>query len=101
MTGILDPFQIQNDWFYMDIPACLLKPNPDLDAHLRGEIRSTINTLRLNLDDSYVQERCAILIEYAREEVTMSFLERRYPFLAKEVERQGLDQAALRDRFKI
>lgn len=101
VTGILDPFQIQNNWFYMDIPACLLKPNPDLDPNLRSEIRSTINTLRLNDDDSYVQERCAILIEYAREDVTMDFLKRRYPFLAKEVERQDLNQAVLRDRFKI
>lgn len=101
VTGILDPFQVEDDWFYMDVPACLLRPNPSLDANLRGDIRSTINTLRLNDDDSYVQERCAILMDYAREDVTICFLERRYPFLAKEVTRQALSQTELRNRFRI
>lgn len=101
VTGILDPFQIQNDWFYMDIPACLLRPNPALEKPLRTQISGTINTLRLNQDDTYVQERCNILIDYARGDVSNGFLERRYPFLAKEVERQSLDQQALKELFRI
>lgn len=101
LTNILDPFQIQNDWFYMDIPACLLKPNPELEKPLRSQIANTINSLRLNQDDNYVQERCNILIDYALEDISIGFLERRYPFLAKEVERQDLDQQSLRDMFKI
>lgn len=101
LTDILDPFQVQDDWFLMDIPTCLLRPNPALDGPLRSQIAGTINSLRLNQDDSYVQERCNILIDYAREDVSMGFLERRYPFLAREVTRQGLDQQALRSLFKI
>lgn len=98
---ILDPFDVQDDWFYMDIPACLLRPNPVLEKPLRNRIAGTINSLRLNQDDNYVQERCNILIDYARTDVSFAFLERRYPFLAKEVARQGLDQQALRDLFRI
>jgi hypothetical protein len=30
-------------------------------------------------------------IEYAKGNISLGFLKRRYPFLAKEVERQGLD----------
>lgn len=101
LTDILDPFEVQDDWFYMDVPACLLKPNPNLDKDLRSRITGTINSLRLNQDDNYVQERCNILMEYARGEVTMGFLERRYPFLAKEVNRQGLGQQSLKDLFKL
>lgn len=101
ITDIIDPFEVEDDWFLMDIPACLLRPNPVLDGPLRAKIASTINSLRLNQDDSYVQERCNILIDYARGHVTIDFLGRRYPFLAKEVERQGLDQQALKSLFKI
>jgi len=101
LTDILDPFQVQNDWFYMDIPACLLKPNPALERSLRSQIATTINSLRLNQDDNYVQERCNILMDYARGDVSMGFLERRYPFLSKEVKRQGLNQQALRQMFRI
>ncbi len=100
-VDIIDPFHVENDWFYIDIPACLLRPNPALDKPLKNRINGTINSLRLNQDDNYVQERCNILIEYARDDISMNFLWRRYPFLAKEVDRQGLDQTALRAVFKI
>lgn len=100
-TDILDPFEVQDEWFYMDIPACLLKPNPSLIAPLRARIKSTINSLRLNQDDHFVQERCSILMEYARGDVSIEFLRRRYPFLEKEVRRQGLDERALKELFRI
>ncbi|MCA6124220.1 hypothetical protein J6500_20325 [Bradyrhizobium sp. WSM 1704] len=89
-THIIDPFLVDNDWFHLDLPSCLLRANPDLDVALRVRINGTINSLRLNADDFYVQERCNILIELARGEISLGFLERRYPFLAKEVARQNV-----------
>ena len=101
LTTIIDPFLVEDGWFHIEIPACLLKPNRDLDIDLRNQISNTINSLRLNQDDHYVQERCNILMDYARGDVSLNFLERRYPFLAKEIERQGLDSGTLRAKFKI
>jgi hypothetical protein len=101
LTDVLDPFLIEDDWFHMDIPTCLLKPNPMLERPLRVQISSTINVLGLNRDDRYVQERCNILLEYAQGEIGLGFLGRRYPFLAKEVARLGHDQPALKTLFKI
>lgn len=100
-AGIVDPFEVQDNWFFIDIPSCMLKPNPNLEKALRSRISSTINSLRLNSDDAYVQERCSILIEYATEAIALGFLTRRYPFLAKELVRQGIDQLELRARFKL
>lgn len=100
-VGIIDPFAVKDDWFFLEIPTCLIKENPALGKDLRRDIKMTINSLALNSDDSYVQERCNILIEFARAEITLGFLERRYPFLAKEVKRQNLDQPSLRALFKI
>lgn len=93
--SILDPFEVEDDWFFMNIPACLLRPNPSLPKPARTRIAGTINSLRLN-DENYVQERCNILIDYARADVSGDFLQRRYPFLSKEVNRQQLTQEDLR-----
>ncbi len=100
-ADILDPFILQDDWFFLDLPSCMLKANPGLEKPLRSQINNTINGLKLNSDDYYAQERCNILIEYAKGEISLRFLERRYPFLAKEVTRQALDQDALRSIFRL
>lgn len=100
-TNILDPFDVDNDWFEMDIPSCLLRAKAGLQSELRARINTTINSLRLNADDYYVQERCNILIDYAKGEISLSFLKRRYPFLAKEIGRQNLALADLAVLFKL
>ena len=37
-TTILDPFEIEDDWFCLSIPSCLLSANPALDRSLRIRI---------------------------------------------------------------
>ena len=101
LQTILDPFEVEDDWFLMDIPDCLLKPNPALPKDLRGQIAGTINSLRLNQDDNYVQERCNILMDYARGDVSHGFIQRRYPFIAKEITRQQLTTGELKNRFRM
>lgn len=99
-TNVIDPFEVQNDWFFMEIPACLLKANPALEKPLRTRISGTINSLGLN-DENYADERCNILMDYARADISADFLQRRYPFLAKEVARQHLSQHELKALFKM
>ncbi|ERI13745.1 hypothetical protein O206_23415 [Ochrobactrum sp. EGD-AQ16] len=101
LIDIVDPFQVQDDWFFLDLPACLLRPNPDLDKELKRKIANTINSLRFNQNDNYVQERCNILMAYATNDISLNFLQRRYPFLAKEATRQALTQERLRELFRI
>jgi hypothetical protein len=91
-TNLLDPFAINNEWFEMDVPSCLMKAGASVPNAIRVQVNTTINSLRLNADDYYVQERCNILIEYAKREISFGFLKRRYPFLAKEVDRQDLHE---------
>lgn len=100
-TNIIDPFDVQDDWFFLEIPACLLKPNPSLPSVLRKMISHTIKALGLNDDDHYAQERCDILMEFASGNISIDFLRRRYPFLAKEVTRQGLSQENLTLIFRV
>ena len=86
---ILDPFDVKIGWFVLDLPSCLVRPGNDLNPQLKMKVNSTIEVLKLNADDNLVQERCDWLVHLARGEVTMQFLDRRYPFLSSEVRRQG------------
>jgi hypothetical protein len=100
-TGVVDPFEVENHWFRLKLPSCLIVPNPEFDAPLKARINATVNILRLNSDDSYVQERCNILISFATGEVKFAFLQKRYPFLALEVDRLGFKDGGLADVFKV
>ena len=97
---VLDPFGIGHDWFQLDIPSCLVFANKDLTVDVKEKVKSTIQVLRLNSDDCYVQERCNILVAFARRQIQFQFLEERYPFLAREVVRLNVvDQ--LTDKFRL
>lgn len=88
---IVDPFTVQIGWFILDLPSCLIRPGNELKQELRKKINSTINILQLNDDDRLVQERCDFLVNLADGDITMNFLDQRYPFLSTEVKRQGVE----------
>lgn len=90
-TDVVDPFKIKPGWFVLDIPSCLVRPGRGLSVVLKKRIKSTINILRLNTDDSMVQERCNMLVDLADGNVTMEFLDKWYPFLSSEVRRQDIE----------
>lgn len=89
---VLDPFVIQDGWFVLDFPSCLVKPGEGLDAKTLQKVTKTIDILRLNRDDNFVQERCDLMTSFADGEVTLAFMQKRCPFLAKEITRQNLQQ---------
>jgi hypothetical protein len=99
-TNIIDPFIVQNGWFLLDFPSCLVKAGSNLSQEILDQISNTIDELRLNDDDFLVQERCEIMLSYANEELPLSFLEKRYPFLATEINRQELTPASAKFLFK-
>lgn len=97
---VVDPFRVQPGWFVLDFPSCLIRPGNKLNKKIKKYVNATINILRLNDDDSLVQERCDFLVDLAQGDITMDFLDRRYPFLAFEVKRQGVEKH-LSQIFKI
>ena len=99
-TDVLDPFQIGDEWFHLDIPSCLIRANGRLEPDLKAQVHTTIDVLRLNSDDTYVQERCNILVAFATGEIKFEFLSNRYPFLAREVIRLDIVDV-LYERFRL
>jgi len=89
-NDVADPFGIKVGWFVLDLPSCLIKPGTGLSREEEQLVQKTIDILKLNDNDDFVQSRCDILVFYSREEVTFNFLTARYPFIASELQRQGI-----------
>lgn len=91
---VIDPFIIQPGWFVLDFPSCLVRPGNALPIMITQQIENSIRTLKLNDDDVFVQERCDIMFDFAEGHVDLDFLSRRYPLLATEIIRQGIQHTA-------
>ncbi|MDR1141718.1 MAG: hypothetical protein LBL62_08495, partial [Planctomycetaceae bacterium] len=98
---IIDPFGVQPEWFILDFPTCLIKAGNNIPESERTKIGHTINVLKLNDDDEYVESRCEIISLYINEKINFNDMETRYPFIAHELQRQNLtDISVLKTRFK-
>lgn len=98
--GIADPFTITSGWFVLDLPSCLVKPGEVLTNAERAMVERTINVLKLNDDDEYVQGRCDIILYYINGDISISYMWDKYPFIAHELTRQNL-LVDVKDMFKF
>lgn len=89
---VIDPFKVEPNWFVMDFPSMLIKPNPTLSASLKGRIQATIKRLKLNDDETCVKARTEWLLPFCKSGNQDSFehLKKHAPFIAYELQRQNL-----------
>jgi uncharacterized protein (TIGR02646 family) len=92
--NILDPFEIQPDWFTLDFDTFRVEPHSALEGDVREAVLITIAELKLNEDgsNSFIGERQEYIEAYAQGDVEFSHLEKRSPFIAYELKRQGLTE---------
>lgn len=88
--GLVDPFSVKSGWFVLNFPSCMVKPGEGLLPADLSMVQNTIDILRLNADDDYVQGRCDVVLNYVNGDITINFLWMRWPFIAHELTRQGL-----------
>jgi hypothetical protein len=87
---VLDPFKLEPNWFIIDFPSLLIKPNPTLALSQREQVIATIKRLRLNDDDTCVQARQHWILPFCKNECSFEFLKQHAPFIAYELQRQNL-----------
>jgi hypothetical protein len=98
---VLDPFLVQDGWFVIDFPSMLVSPNPHLDPTIKQLILATINRLGLNDEGTCLKSRVKWLRDYCSPSgIPFDFLRRHAPFIAAELERQGLTTTVC-ERFLI
>lgn len=86
---VIDPFALPEDSFIINFPSMFIKPNLYLLEPLKGRVVSTIARLKLN-EENRPQRRLNLLEGYYKEEYGFKHLKKMAPFIAYELERQGL-----------
>ena len=82
---VLDPFEVQDGWFELELVGFLVKPAPGLDPTTRDSVQATIDRLGLN---DFRQDRARDAEYYWSGDVSLSVLTEESPFVAKELRRQ-------------
>lgn len=86
---VLDPFTIIENSFQLLFPSLQVVANPDLSYEGREKISATIKRLRLN-NGLCIKARKRWVAPLVRGKISFDFMKERAPFLAYEMERQGL-----------
>jgi uncharacterized protein (TIGR02646 family) len=89
-TDVMDPFLLTPDTFLLVFPGMLVKPNPILPAHEKKQAEQTVRRLALNDNEILVRQRLNWVLAYCDGKFNFEFLKEKAPFIAYEVERQGI-----------
>ena len=85
---VLDPFEIKTGWFELELVGFQVKAAARLKPTIRDKVNRTIDQLKLN-DNECVGIREEYALDYWSQEIPLSRLERRAPFIAMELRRLG------------
>ena len=87
-TTVLDPFDVEDGWFVLELVEFQVLPGDGLDAAVVEDVQGTIDRLRLN-DDECRGAREEFAEDYWSGHVSLDYLGRHAPFVARELRRQG------------
>ena len=100
---VLDPFLIGTGWFIMDFPSLFIKSGENLSPEQTEKVEATIKRLKLNEKEKHIEYRreflddyCELCREYNNIAPAFNHLQKKAPFIAFELERQGLAEKIVR-----
>lgn len=85
---VLDPFNIGQNWFLLVFPGLEIIPNRELDDTTQQQVKRTIERLKLN-DQKRLKSRAGWVERYCKG-CPFELFRKDAPFIAHELERQGL-----------
>lgn len=84
---VLDPFAVEDGLFALDLVSLKAVPGPAAGARTQA-VKETIRRLHLDSSD-YAEALGDYLEEYRGNHISLAYLAKRAPFLARELRRQG------------
>jgi hypothetical protein len=85
---VIAPRAAEDGWFALELDDCQVVVGPDLDEATRARVEATRTRLGLN-DYDCMKARQEYVSAYLEGDISLSYLERRSPFIARELRRQG------------
>ncbi len=92
---VIDPFSLSGRYFTIDFTSFLVRPNGTLSSSNKTKVQKTIDRLKLNLDNDYVQERIGVVRGYCLGQLPATTVARYWPFIANEMRVQDFDNKLL------
>ena len=83
--NLLDPFEIENGWFEIDIPSLQLRVSDNIPEELRSRAEYVLTRLHLRDDERIIRQRMEWYRMYQDGELTMDGLEGKAPLIAAAV----------------
>ncbi|MEE3716051.1 hypothetical protein V2H45_04730 [Tumidithrix elongata RA019] len=87
-TRILDPFEVDEDWFEIILPSLQLVLTPLIPQEFRDRAKFTLKQLQLQDGDWILQQRQYYYDAYKEGNMTILQLERDAPLLARALKKQ-------------
>jgi len=85
---VLDPFEVEEGWFRLELTGYQVIPGIDLDPAIKARVLATIERLNLN-DRDCLKVREDYATAFSDGDISLDYLRRRAPFLAREIEVEG------------
>lgn len=85
-SDVLDPFEIGDDWFHLELVGFQVLPNFELPPERQAQVQASIQRLGLN---DFRRERERNAQDYWNKDCSLKVLRRDSPFVANELKRQG------------
>jgi len=86
---VIDPFRLKPGLFFLHFPSLLVRPDWAISRSQASKVIATANRLKLN-DELCISGRIRWIREFCTGSITLEFLKRNAPFIAVELQRQGL-----------
>ncbi len=81
---VLDPFEIEDAWFRIELVGYQVIPANDLSAEIEERVQATIDRLKLN-DYECLKLREEYVDAFQKNDISFNRLRQRAPFLAREI----------------
>lgn len=88
-ASLLDPFEVQDGWFEIDLPSLQLKLTDAVPPEYRERAEDTLRNLPIRDDERIIRQRRAWYELYEAGELTLDGLRKKAPLIAAAVERQS------------
>ena len=86
---LLDPFEIKEGTFHLNLLTGAISPNPTLPPPLKAQAQATIDRLGLN-DADCCLDRLEFFDDYRKKQISSLYLKEKCPFVWYEVHRQKM-----------
>ncbi len=86
--NILDPYEVQDNWFELLLPSLQLAVSPNIPDKYRKKAEYTLIRLHLRDDERVIRQRQTYYEMYCQKELTLDGLKRMAPLIAAAIEKQ-------------